>query len=428
MGLFLSKLWLIALTSVLAALSIVSAMGQNLFGNPTNLLSSKHGMISDRFQKHSWFTSDGNLHILIREQQTEPALKLYRAQDSNFTSFGLERDFKGSGSQSTSDGVLINDHLYVVYDTAAGTIVFAELEYSPASFTWALQSSSTVYQNVNGVTAVRPTLAIDSSGKIWVGYVLEGYLDAFKIQASEDGGQSWALVDANLPPPKPTQERSVRLVTGPGVVYALYSDHRSFGLSVLQNSLWNNLGIFFTQAPANQGMLDPHGTHFNTAVDASGNLHFLSNDGNFRGLYIRYNLQSGSRTSPTLIDSTNATMKADYMEIATDQKGQLLAIFAATSGLRNCLVTFRSFDSGDTWTEGAALLPPELDTENPRPEMPANLIASQPVFQQVTLPGGTQSVVSYIVPKPPVWPCQWRHRVQSPRRADKSSSSEDPEY
>src|SRR5258708_24909916 len=102
MGLFLSKLPLIALTSALAAVSIVSAMGQSLFGNPTNLLSSSQYMISYRFQKHSWFTSDGNLHILILEQQTKPALKLYRAQNSNFTSFGLERDFKGSGSQSTS--------------------------------------------------------------------------------------------------------------------------------------------------------------------------------------------------------------------------------------------------------------------------------------------------------------------------------------
>lgn len=393
-----SNLRLIALTSALAAVSIVSATGQNLFGNPTNLLSSSHGMISDRFQKHSWFTSDGNLHILIREQQTKPALKLYRAQNSNFTSFGLERDFKGSGSQSTSDGVLINDHLYVVYDTAAGTIVFAELKYSPASFTWALLSSSTVYQNVNGVTAVRPTLAIDSSAKIWVGYVLEGDEDAFKIRASADGGQSWSSVDANLPSPKPTQERSVRLVTGQGVVYALYSDQRSFGLSVLQNSLWNNFGIFFTQDPANQGMADPHGTHFNTAVDASGNLHFLSNDGDFRGLYMRYSLQNAHWNNPTLIDSTNATMKAAYMEIATDQKGKLLAVFSATNGPRDCLVTFRSSDNGDTWVEGAALLPLNLDTENARPEMPESLIASQPIFQQVTSGRRTQSVVSYIVP------------------------------
>ena len=400
MGLLLnvSNLRLIALTSALAAVSIVSATGQNLFGNPTNLLSSSHGMISDRFQKHSWFTSDGNLHILIREQQTKPALKLYRAQNSNFTSFGLERDFKGSGSQSTSDGVLINDHLYVVYDTAAGTIVFAELKYSPASFTWALLSSSAVYQNVNGVTAVRPTLAIDSSAKIWVGYVLEGDEDAFKIRASADGGQSWSSVDANLPSPKPTQERSVRLVTGQGVVYALYSDQRSFGLSVLQNSLWNNFGIFFTQDPANQGMADPHGTHFNTAVDASGNLHFLSNDGDFRGLYMRYSLQNAHWNNPTLIDSTNATMKAAYMEIATDQKGKLLAVFSATNGPRDCLVTFRSSDNGDTWVEGAALLPLNLDTENARPEMPESLIASQPIFQQVTSGRRTQSVVSYIVP------------------------------
>ena len=400
MGLFhyISNLRLIALTSALAAVSIVSATGQNLFGNPTNLLSSSHGMISDRFQKHSWFTSDGNLHILIREQQTKPALKLYRAQNSNFTSFGLERDFKGSGSQSTSDGVLINDHLYVVYDTAAGTIVFAQLAYSPASFTWALLSSSTVYQNVNGVTAVRPTLAIDSSAKIWVGYVLEGDEDAFKIRASEDGGQSWSSADANLPSSKPTQERSVRLVTGQGVVYALYSDQRSFGLSVLQNSLWNNFGIFFTQDPANQGMADPHGTHFSTAVDASGNLHFLSNDGDFRGVYMRYSLQNAHWNNPTLIDSTNATMKAAYMEIATDQKGQLLAVFSATNGPRDCLVTFRSSDNGDTWVEGAALLPLNLDTENARPEMPESLIASQPIFQQVTSGRRTQSVVSYIVP------------------------------
>jgi hypothetical protein len=396
--LYISKLRLIALTSALAAVSIVSATGQNLFGNPTNLLSSSHGMICDRFQKHSWFTSDGNLHILIREQQTKPALKLYRAQDSAFTSFGLERDFKSSGGKSTSDGVLINDHLYVVYDTAAGTIVFAELEYSPASFTWALQSSSTVYQNVNGVTAVRPTLAIDSNGKIWVGYVLEGNRDAFRIRASEDGGQSWSSVDAYLPSSKPTQERSVRLVTGQGVVYALYSDRRSFGLSVLQNSLWNNLGIFFTQAPANQGMADPHCTHFNTAVDASGNLHFLSNDGDFRGLYMRYSLQNARWNNPTLIDSTKATMKAAYMEIATDQKGQLLAVFSAINGPRNCLVIFRSYDNGDTWVEGAPLLPLNLDTENARPEMPESLIASQPIFQQVALGRRTQSVVSYIVP------------------------------
>jgi hypothetical protein len=386
----------------LLATSTVSATGQDIFGKPTNLSSISHGMISDRFQKHSWWTSDGYLHVLIRDPQTGPALKLYRAQAPTISSFGLEYQFRDSGEDSTSDGVLIDDHLYVVYNTTAGAIEFVELEYLPESYTWVLRRSNTVAQNSNGFTNDRPTLAVESDGTIWVGCVLESArcVDSFMVYISEDGGQSWTISHAKIPPPKSTVERSLRLADGPGVVYALYSDRGAFGLSLKTTATWDHQGVFFKRStPAWNGMIDPHGSHFSTVVDADGNLHFLSNDGDFRGVYMRYNLRNASWSRPIFFDSLNSKMRAAYMEIATDKKGQLLAVFSATNGQRNCLITFKSRDNGDTWWEGGVLMPLRLDTRNARPEMPERLRASQSILQQVSLEGGRlQSVVSYIVP------------------------------
>ena len=365
-------------------------------------------MISNRFQKHSWFTTDGRFHVVIRDPETAPVLKLFRAQGSTMATFGLEYGFPGSGDHSTSDGVMIDDHLYLVYDTETGAIVFVDLEYSPATGAWALKRSNIVHFASNQLfAAVRPTIAIEPGGRMWMGCVLENKrglkFEAFGVYASDDGGESWCTSTAMLPLPTPTEERSLRLIAGQQAVYAIYSDNGAFGLAVRQNggdatSCWADRGLFL-RPKTNAEMRDPHGTHFSATVDLCGDLHFASNNQDYGGLYMRYNLANASWNKPTLFDSAMAKMRAAYMEIATDQKGRVLAVFSATCRRRNCLVTFMSRDNGDTWEESEVLMPLRTGTKNARPEMPERLMDSQPILQQVdSADDRTQGIVTYTVP------------------------------
>jgi hypothetical protein len=386
----------LALALGLTIADVSSTKGQALVGRPTNIASTSNGMISERFQKHSWFTSDGSFDVLIRATQTVPALKIYRAVNSRFTNFVSERQFKGSGGKSTSAGVLINDRLYLVYDTDAGQIVFAVLKY--ASSTWTLKSSSVLNQGASSIAA-RPSLAVEPSGRIWVGYTLENGkgIYSFHVDASNDGGQSWTASNAQLPTPAATQERSIRLITGPTSVYAIYSDSNTFGLSLRQDSTadpssgWTNHGIFFTWSTS---MLDPHGSHFSAVTDLSGNLHFLSNNGNLSGIYMRYGTYW---SSPVIFSSTKSQIRAAYMELATDQKAKLVAIFSAANPGTQCLASFESPDDGGTWQEGPLLTPGHSETKNARVETPDLLSSFQPVLQQVLVSPGHQSAVSYVI-------------------------------
>jgi hypothetical protein len=400
----------LAMAFIASCIPPAAGQGTVTFGELTSLSSDSEGMLSNRFQKHSWFTSDGRFHVAIRAQEAKPSLQLLRARDESLVSFDRQYDFQDSGTSSTSDGVLINGHLFLVYDTASDAIAFVDLEYSPEAGSWELRRSSIIYRDEKKVfTPVRPTIGVEPGGRMWAGCVLESggsfsLKSGFAVFFSDDGGASWLPSDAGLPPPIATQERSLRLIAGEGAVYALYSDRRAFGVSVRPNdgdgtSGWNHRGLFFNPRKVDPEMVDRHGAHFSATVDASGDLHFASNAGDYRGVYLRYNWRGDIWSPVRAFDSVGARMRAGYMQIATDGIGRLLLVFSARKNQTSCAVAFESLDNGDTWTESGLLtMQWRAKTGNARLEMPELLSAAHPILQQVTSANDrNQGAVRYIV-------------------------------
>lgn len=389
------KIKAIGLSAVLLA---TMATAQQQVGNTTNVSSPISGLISERFQKHSWFTSDGVLHMLLRV----PQLTLY-SSDPTYTTFTAEFVLGASSQTSTtSDGILIGDILYLVYSDSSGNIDFAILNYSAVTKLWTAGQSSVV---VTGPNNVRPSIAIDDAGAYWVGCVNEtSTLDTFQVFTGTDG-LHWTAKAAKLPGASATQLRSLRMlnVQGAGLA-AIYSNNNVWGISLKPNgSSWVNEGPFFKRVNPVQN--DPHCEHFSCHSDGAGNIHFLSGDGNYSGVYYRYNVPALTLFGPLTFSGTQSTIRAAYMEVAGDTGGNLFAVFSATvpanpSGILNCLSSWKSADNGNTWTEGVVLVPPYPQTNEARPEipeMPEGLRYPFPAFQQVAQAFLPQSLISYLV-------------------------------
>jgi len=55
---------------------LLYAATDEIAGSQTNLAGTTEGIISHRFQKHSWITPDGRFHVMINTGSTEDALQL----------------------------------------------------------------------------------------------------------------------------------------------------------------------------------------------------------------------------------------------------------------------------------------------------------------------------------------------------------------
>jgi hypothetical protein len=381
-----------------------------LYGELTNLRSNTDEMFSYRFERHCWETSDGVLHLVTRTRKSVPSLQLVSSADAACTQFVEISEFELSGKDSTCDGVLSNDDLYLVYNTDDGGVTFVQSRYSIQGREWSTITASEVYRSTTRVgRACKPSIALEQGGRIWISYIIEkdaayATKSSFALVYSDDLGRTWSQPQVSLPPAKSTTERSLRLLASTDMVYAIYSDDGRFSYATHSQlgafpHEWTDHGVFF-ERQAKEDQADPNGAHFSATVDLAGNIHFVTNDAQYSGVYMNYQFQTADWSSPLLFTSNSAEMHAAYMQIATDGWNNALALFSAKIGRTPCLVAYASNDGGQTWIEKYVLSQQGgKTTGNPRIEMSEHLGSSQVVFQQTNeATGKRQSAIRYLLP------------------------------
>ena len=106
--------------AVVGAASLISCFGAPqapdlVMGQLTNLRSSAEDIISNRFQKHSWITTDGKAHLLINVGSSSNALELHSSGGA--VTWFKQATIPNSARTSQGDGTLVDSRLYVVYST-----------------------------------------------------------------------------------------------------------------------------------------------------------------------------------------------------------------------------------------------------------------------------------------------------------------------
>jgi hypothetical protein len=103
-------------------------------GQRNKLRSSVEGMISNRFQEHSWITTDEKAHLLINIGSSSNALELYTC--GNAVTWFKQAAIPNSTKTSQGDGTLVGSRLYVIFSSRARQIELTTLDYKPSVSKW----------------------------------------------------------------------------------------------------------------------------------------------------------------------------------------------------------------------------------------------------------------------------------------------------
>ena len=132
---FLAFLRLAAVSAASLIPCLEASQGPDIvMGQLTNLRSSVEGVISNRFQKHSWITTDGRTHLLINVGSSFNALELYSSGCA--VTWFKRAAIPNIVKTSQADGALVGSRLYVVYSTRDRQIELATLDYMPSLSKW----------------------------------------------------------------------------------------------------------------------------------------------------------------------------------------------------------------------------------------------------------------------------------------------------
>ena len=150
--------------AAVGAASLISCLGAPqapglVMGQLTNLRSSTERIIANRFQKHSWITTDGMAHLLINAGSTSNALELI-AVVARSPGSSKQRS-RNSASISQADGILVGQRLYVVYPTRGRQIELTTLDYKPSFSKWKMFAIVPI-TNDKQVVFDRPSVAVDT--------------------------------------------------------------------------------------------------------------------------------------------------------------------------------------------------------------------------------------------------------------------------
>ena len=370
----------------------------------TNLASNNERMISYRHQQHLVQTADGALHLLLNRGTLSPGpgLSLFSSFDGG-TTWSLMQNFPGTDDKSTGDLKLIGDELWMVYNTAAQSIAFAQLRYDSVLLTWSLLLSQQAFASSQWA-ALNPALAVDSMGTIWVGFLAKSIRRAnavgnLRVVNRVGGGTLWT--DPGLtfgPTDGQAVERSVRPVAIPGGMGMVWTVQEvtywsSRANALLDNSAWTT-STLYTGIPEN-GRKDPYASHFNVTTDDQGGVHLISIE-NYDILYFRYTPATDGWSAPRVLDDSR---KLAYAQIGL-VNGKLGVGFSI--GRSNGSVAIGS-PLGDSWSLAYDLqLIPAYDGVNfntGRVELPTRCSGTLPILQQYT-DAESQKLMLFKVPAP----------------------------
>lgn len=363
-------------------------------GIPTTITNGNEGMISSRFQDHSWVTEDGAVHVMAN---TNGQLSLYSSDDSGQT-WEETATLENSSGSSRSDGLIVDGKLYEVHTTGDGGIALSILSYSEDDISWTVDST-VVYPSPSSLRLERPSITVTEDGTIVVACTAIDRATgqaSLRVGYSEDQGATWTIVDQGIENTKGDGQMSGDIIATDDGVGLLYTNGNTlnwidYSEDATTGSKLEAERILVKGDTQN----DPNGTHFSSVTDEDGNIHVATNNGEGRVVYLRYDNATDTWDDPVEITSYRS---GSYMQISILDDGSIHIAYEVNAGGEQFLEVSESVDGGDTWAVEARLTQDVVENPgNARLETPAYAQDTLPVFQQVESTRDSNSLVYYEV-------------------------------
>lgn len=322
----------------------------------TDIVSTATRLVSYRHQRHMFVTSDGRTHALMNlgtAAGTGGALYLHSTDDG--VQWARQLVLPNTDANSVSDGVLTGDALTVVYQCSDGIARMSTLNYSTATRTWSLASTSKLPRASTSIAAVNPSFAVDANGNTWLAYVQEdsssGYvMIALYVKAA--GSSTWSRSSQSYGYSNGltfgSDKRSARLVSLPGGIGLMYSVGPNIywaerPLTGTLTSTWNSSVLMLSGTADN----DPMSSHFSTVVDGQGNVYAAYTDAGVLYLRIR-NAATRQWTAQTRITGNSTSYPSanpTYAQLAWLGGSKVALVSNFGAGIN----VYQSANSGSTW-------------------------------------------------------------------------------
>lgn len=396
--------WASLLVAALAWIAAAQATAATTsFGSTTNLQSDADRMISYRHQDHMWQTADGAVHLMINGGglSVGGSLTLQTSLD-NGLSWTQALVLPTTDANSTSDGALVGDDLWLTYNSSSGAILFSVLHYDSVTKAWTADPAETVF-GVAGLDSLNPAVAVDASGAAWCGFVTRNKSTgnaAIRMLRRSADGSGWSDTGLVFGPIDNAVlvERSARPVPLPNGIGMVFTVHENTYWAYRRNDwplnqAWPRKTLFTSQPPLN---LDPYASHFSITADANQNLHLVFPD-HGKVMYMRY---LRARQTWSAARTLTGNIAANYVQVSTLPATGTVAIFS--NDLLGYVRVFQSQDGGTTFALSDLLAhePPQpgsgINYFYPRIETPGRATGPVPLVQQY-IDGALQKLLHFNV-------------------------------
>ncbi len=270
---------------------------------------------------------------LIAILQTAAGELKYTYADYPYSSWSTPLTIATDASDLPYDCVMDEDfNIYVAYsETSTDYLVSRKLYFSNGI--WSISTKVTIY---NGDTSYYPSLAIEDTGKIWVGWAKKtGGIRKFQVKSSSDGGATWGSGPSDIGTELTAGASSlyVKLIIDNNHIHAVYAEAT---VKISIRSLPLSGGSWSTEYVISSGSSLEE--HFDLALASDMRLGIVWCDQSIK--YSEYNGDSWSviytvdadnGIYPQLSFSGNIPMVIYLSEFANDQK--ILKYSARQSGV-----------------------------------------------------------------------------------------------
>jgi len=288
---------------------ILNTTAVNGLGYPTErmLLKVKSGQYTGR---------------LIAILQTAASELKYTYADYPYASWSSPTTIASDASDQPYDCIMDEDfNIHLVYsETSTDYLVTRKLSF--INGLWSVGSKVTIY---NGATSYYPSLAIETSGKLWVGWTKKiGGVRTPHVKSSSDGGSTWGsgASDAGTALTGGASSAYVKLIIDNSDIHAVYTEAT---VIIAIRSLPISGGSWTTEYSISSGnyLLE----HFDLALASDMRIGVVWDDQAIK--YSEFNGDSWSAIStvnadggiyPQLSFSVNVPMVLYLSEFANDQK------------------------------------------------------------------------------------------------------------
>jgi hypothetical protein len=366
---------------------------QEILGTLTNIKSNADKMISCRHQRHMWVTSDGVIHVLLNQ-----GTNAYGASLVLYSSFDGGRSWKwilsipNTNSESTADGFVFKQKLFLTYSSANGGILFLPITYDSLAKKWIFSQASTVYQGKDYI-ATNPTIAFDSNGYLWATFIAKQSSSgnyAIKLFNSSNQGLNWNNTYLSFGAVNKSAKKSARLVALKDRLSVVFTNEDTFYWAYRFNNSaldlpWKAQSIFRYQPSSNNSI---YSSHFSLVADPLDNIHLTTHDLD-KLVYIKFDRQSQNWQPAKLLSNAGGV---SYVQTSLSTDNRLLVAYNKQTQIG----VFESFDYGKSFKFTKLLSHPQksdiasnfVSFEEPRIIMPAIINNSLSLLQQFQLGEG----------------------------------------